>query len=106
MQTALMQEIQRQKDPALREAVALAAKGEASASLTHIRDIREIRDDHERRAAIAGDYARMPAEERSRTIVVAGTNEARREINRAVRENLGLTGHGHEYATLTRRDAT
>ncbi len=106
MRTALMQEIQRQKDPALRESVALAAKGEASASLAHIREVREIRDDRERRAAIAGDYARMPAEERSRTIVVAGTNEARREINRAVRENLGLAGRGHEYATLTRRDTT
>ncbi len=106
MQTALMQEIQRQKDPVLRVAVTLAAKGEAAASLKHIREVREIRDDHERRAAIAGDYVRMPAEERSRTIVVAGTNEARREINRAVRENLGLAGQGQEFATLTRRDTT
>src|SRR5919204_7016743 len=32
MQTALMKEIQRQKDPALREAVGLAAKGETGAS--------------------------------------------------------------------------
>jgi conjugative relaxase-like TrwC/TraI family protein len=106
MQTALMQEIQRQKDPVLREAVTLAAKGEAAASLRHIREVREIRDDKDRRAAIAGDYARMPAEERSRTIVVAGTNEVRREINQAVRENLGLAGQGLEFATLTRRDTT
>ena len=48
----------------------------------------------------------MPPEERSRTIVVAGTNEARREINHAVRQNLGLAGAGHEYTTLTRRDTT
>ncbi len=34
------------------------------------------------------------------------SNEARREINGAVRENLGLAGHGHEFATLTRRDTT
>ena len=106
METALMQEIQRQKDKALREAVALAAKGEAAASLTRLRDVCEIRDDHERRAAIARDYAKMPSEERSRTIVVAGTNEARREINRAVRENLGLNGQGREYVTLARRDTT
>jgi hypothetical protein len=106
MATALMQDIERQKDPQLREGVTLAAKGETSASLARIRDVREIRDDSARRAAISGDFARMPAEERSRTIVVAGTNEARREINRAIRENLGLAGQGHEYATLTRRDST
>ena len=106
MQTALMHEIERQKDPVLREAVALAAKGEASASLARIPEIHEIRDDRLRHATIGRDYARMTAPERARTIVVAGTNEARRDINRAVRENLGLAGRGHEYATLTRRDST
>jgi ATP-dependent exoDNAse (exonuclease V) alpha subunit len=106
MQTAVMQQIQRQKDPALREAVALAAKGETGASLARIQGISEIRDDHARRLAIAADYSRLAPEERSRTIVLAGTNEARREINRAVRENLGLTGRGQEFATLTRRDTT
>jgi conjugative relaxase-like TrwC/TraI family protein len=106
MQTALMREIQRQKDPHLREAVALAANGEAAASLAHIESVREIRDDCERHAAIARDYARLPEEERSRTIVVAGTNEARREINSAIREDLGLAGHGHEYSILVRRDTT
>jgi len=106
MQTAVMKDIQRQKDPALLQAVTLAARGEAAASLVHIREVREIADDHERRSAIAGDYARMPADERARTIVVAGTNEARREINRAVRESLGLAGRGLEYATLARRDTT
>jgi ATP-dependent exoDNAse (exonuclease V) alpha subunit len=73
MQTALMQEIRRQKDPALRDAVALAAKGDASTSLTHIREVREIADDRERREAIARDYGGMSADERSRTIVVSGT---------------------------------
>jgi ATP-dependent exoDNAse (exonuclease V) alpha subunit len=106
MQTALMQEIQRQKDPQLREAVALAAKGEAAASLAHIEAVREIKNDRERHAAIARDYARLSAEERSKTIVVAGTNEARREINSAIREDLGLAGQGREYSILVRRDTT
>ena len=106
METALMEDIQRQKDPGLRAAVTLAARGEASASLAHVRHIREMPEHEERRAAIAADYAQMPAEERSRTIIVAGTNEARREINRAVRENLGLAGQGYTYPTLTRRDTT
>ena len=106
MQTAVMAEIERQKDPALREAVSLAARGESQSSLARLSDVREVRDDHERRRSIAADYARLPEEERASTIVVAGTNEARREINRAIREDLGLAGRGHEFATLTRRDTT
>lgn len=106
MQTAVMAEIERQKAPALREAVSLAARGESGSSLSRLSDVREVRDDHERRRAIAADYARLPEEERARTIVVAGTNEARREINRAIREDLGLAGRGHEFAMLARRDTT
>lgn len=103
METAVMDQIQRQKDPALREAVALAARGDSASSLARLTDVREVRDDHARRTAIASDYAHLPEDERARTLVVAGTNEARREINGAVRENLGLAGRGHEFATLTRR---
>jgi ATP-dependent exoDNAse (exonuclease V) alpha subunit len=106
MPTSVMAEIQRQKDPALREAVSLAARGESESSLSRLTDVREVGDDHARRRAIAADYARLREEDRARTIVVAGTNEARREINRAVREDLGLAGQGHEFATLTRRDTT
>lgn len=106
MDTALMSQIERQKDPALREAVTLGAKGEAAASLAHIRAVREIPHDEERHATIADDYARMPAEERARTIIVAGTNDARREINELVRERLGMAGQGRVFDTLTRRDTT
>jgi ATP-dependent exoDNAse (exonuclease V) alpha subunit len=74
MATALMQQIERQKDPTLREAVRLAAKGKASASLARIR---EIPDDRQRRQTIANDYARLPAEELARTIVVAAANSWR-----------------------------
>jgi conjugative relaxase-like TrwC/TraI family protein len=106
MPTAVMDQIQRQKDPALRQAVALAARGETEASLSRLTELREVRDDHERRRAIAADYARLPEPERARTIVVAGTNEAQREINRVVREDLGLAGRGQEFPTLVRRDTT
>jgi hypothetical protein len=65
--------------------------------------LREIKDDRERHAAIARDYARLLADERSRTIVVAGTNEARREINSAIGENLGLAGSpDREFDPLVR----
>jgi conjugative relaxase-like TrwC/TraI family protein len=106
MATAVVGEIRRQKDPVLRRAVAFAARGEAEASLAHLKSVREIRDDHDRQRAIASDYARLPEEERSGTLVVSGTNEARREINCAIRQDLGLAGQGRELATLTRRDTT
>jgi conjugative relaxase-like TrwC/TraI family protein len=106
MQTALMADVQRQSDPLLREAVLLAARGESEASLARLSDVREVRDDHDRRRAIAADFARLPEEERARTIVVSCTNEARREINAAVRENLGLAGRGSEVTMLVRRDTT
>jgi conjugative relaxase-like TrwC/TraI family protein len=106
MATAVMDEIRRQKDPLLRQAVALAARGEAETSLSLVRDVREIGDDHARRRAIAADYARLPESDRARTLVVAGTNEARREINQVVREDLGLAGHGREFTMLARRDTT
>jgi ATP-dependent exoDNAse (exonuclease V) alpha subunit len=106
MATAVMDEIRRQKDPLLRQAVALAARGEAETSLSLVRDVREIRDDHDRRRAIAADYARLPEPERARTLVVAGSNDARREINQVVREGLGLAGHGWEFTMLARRDTT
>jgi conjugative relaxase-like TrwC/TraI family protein len=106
MATAHMEQIERQRSERLRKAVELAAKGEAARSLATIGEVREIRDDGQRRAAIARDYARMAPEDRARTIVVAGTNEARRELNRAIREDLGLEGKGHEYSVLVRRDTT
>ena len=106
MATACMQQIQRQKSETLRRAVDLAAKGETARSLAAVGAVREIRDDRERRASIARDYAQMAPEERAQTIVLAGTNEARREINRAIREDLGLDGKGHAYSVLVRRDTT
>jgi hypothetical protein len=58
------------------------------------------------RAAIAADYAKLSKSDQARTLVVAGTNAARREINQVVREDLGLAGHGREFTMLTRRDTT
>jgi ATP-dependent exoDNAse (exonuclease V) alpha subunit len=106
MQTATMTAIQRQKDPTLREAVRLAAVGRPKDSLRHIKEIVEIRDHADRRRTIAADFARLSEADRARTIIVSGRNEGRREINSAVRHELGLAGKGLEYATLVRRDTT
>lgn len=106
MGTAAMEEIQRQKAPELKKAVELAARGEANGSLAHIEAVIEVRNDGERHARIAYDYTSLNPQDRERTIIVSGTNDSRRDINRRVREELGVAGQGIEYDTLIRRDTT
>lgn len=107
MQTAIVDQIQRQKTPDLKPAVELAAKGHAEASLKHIdRHVYEVTDDRTRYDEIARDYAALAAVERERTLIVSGTNAARREINALIRVELGIEGKGREFNTLSRIDLT
>lgn len=106
MKTAFMEEIQRQKDAELKIAVELAAKGDAKSSLARIAGITQIENHSLRRDAVAESYASLTPEERDNTIIVSGTNEARREINKYVREKIGTVGQGLEVDTLVRRDTT
>ena len=84
----------------------LAAGGKPQDSLRHIKEVIEIPDHGERRRTIATDFARLSEADRAHTLIVSGTNEGRREINSAVREELGLAGKGLRYMTLVRRDTT
>lgn len=106
MSTAGMTEIMRQQNPQLREAVELAAVGKSAESVKKLSDVVEITDHRERRLAIADTFAKLSPQERDQTIIVSGTNEARREINNAIRERLGTEGQGLEHLALTRRDTT
>lgn len=106
MQTARISEILRQVDPALKAAVALAADGRVGASLAHIPHVLALQDASERHQAIVYDYVQLSEPERRETLIVAGTNQARREINHRVRESLGLAGKGREFETLSRVDMT
>ncbi len=106
MQTARISEIQRQKDNELKTAVEHAAEGRVTQSLAHIKHVEELKEPTERHRAIVNDYIQLTEPERRETLIVAGTNEARREINRMVRESLDLTGKGREFETLTRVDLT
>ncbi|MGY2492762.1 MobF family relaxase [Cupriavidus sp. CP313] len=106
MQTARISEIQRQKEPELRTAVEHAAEGRVSQSLKHLTHVEELKEPAERHRAIVNAYTKLSEPERRETLIVAGTNEARREINRMVREALDLTGKGSEFETLTRVDMT
>ncbi|CAB3802729.1 ATP-dependent RecD-like DNA helicase [Paraburkholderia ultramafica] len=106
METARMTEIQRQKDPLLKAAVELAAHGKTSASLEKIAFVSEIRNDGDRRAQLVRDYMELSPAERDGTLIVSGTNEARRAINQGIREAIGTAGSGIEFDTLVRRDST
>lgn len=106
MRTARMEDIQRQRDPALRAAVELAARGSTDASLDRISAVREIGDAGDRRAELVRDFMALAPGERDATLIVSGTNEARRDINARVREAVGTAGQGREFDTLIRRDST
>jgi ATP-dependent exoDNAse (exonuclease V) alpha subunit len=106
METAGMKEIQRQKDPVLKAAVELAAHGDARSSLAKLKTVLEIKDDGSRRAALVRDFVALAPEDREKTLIVSGTNVARREINDRLREALGTQGQGEIFDLLIRRDTT
>jgi ATP-dependent exoDNAse (exonuclease V) alpha subunit len=91
MRTAKLDEIVRQKDPALKTAVEQLAKGEVSAALDSLRQqdrIREIPNAEARVRAIAQAYAASP----EKTLIVSPDNASRRALNVAVREELKTKG--------------
>jgi hypothetical protein len=89
MRTAHLDEIVRQKDPALKSAVESLAKGDVSSALESLHRqgwIREISDAAERIREIACSYVESP----ERTLIVSPDNASRRELNIAVRQELKL----------------
>ena len=101
MQTARLDTVVRQQDPALREAVEQLARGEvrqAMESLENQGRIHEIADRNERFTVIANAYADRP----ENTLVVSPDNQSRAEINRRVHEELQSRGMiSEEERTLT-----
>jgi conjugative relaxase-like TrwC/TraI family protein len=91
MRTAKLDEIVRQKDPALKSAVEMLAKGQVSAALESLQQqgrIQEIPDAQERIRTIAKAYVESP----EKTLIVSPDNASRRELNVAVREELKAKG--------------
>lgn len=107
MATAGMGKIQRQRNPELKKAVELAARGSVRESVANIRNsVVELKDSGARHEQIAKDYSVLPEEDRKGTLIVSGTNRARRAINQKVRETLGLSGKGHKVTILEKKDLT
>jgi len=91
MRTAKLDQIVRQKDPELKSAVELLARGQTAAALGLLQQqgrIREIADPQERIRTIARTYAESP----ENTLIVSPDNASRRELNMAVRQELKANG--------------
>ena len=91
MQVAQLDQIVRQKDPALLRAVECLAKADVAAGIGMLRDqgrVVEIPDRTQRIETIAKEFARNP----ERTLVVSPDNASRREINEAVHGELQRRG--------------
>jgi conjugative relaxase-like TrwC/TraI family protein len=106
MRTAKLDEIVRQKDPALKSAVELLASGQVSAALESLQQqgrVKEIPDTQERIRAIAKSYVESP----EKTLIVSPDNASRRELNVAVREELKANGtlasEDHSFRVLVQR---
>jgi conjugative relaxase-like TrwC/TraI family protein len=91
MQTLRLDQIVRQKDADLKRAVEQMAVGRISDGLSLLDEqghIHEFSNRQERFRAIAQRYAKQP----SSTLVVSPDNESRRELNRAIRDELQAAG--------------
>ncbi|MGA2301055.1 MAG: MobF family relaxase [Candidatus Acidiferrum sp.] len=91
IQTARLDEIVRQKDPALKEVVEQLSRGnvrEAIENLDTQGRVHEIPDRNERLKEIAGEYARQP----EGTLVVSPDNQSRMEINQIIHREMQTSG--------------
>ena len=106
MRTSKLDEIVRQKDPALKAAVEMLATGQVSAALESLQEqgrVKEIPTTEDRIRAIAQSYVESP----EKTLIVSPDNASRRELNVAVREELKSNGtlaaEDHSFRVLVQR---
>jgi len=91
MQTAKLDEILRQKDPALRETVEQLAGGDVRSGIANLERqgrVHEIVNPQERFSAIAREYSRHP----EGTLVISPDNKSRRELNSLIHREMQNRG--------------
>ena len=95
--TAEMDEIMRQRDPALKRAVERLQEGRPAEALGGLPDVCEVPTE-ELGATAARLWLELDPEQRAGTAILAPTHFIRAEIHRIVREGLGKEGvlHGRE----------
>lgn len=108
MHTAVIDDIQRQKDPGLKKVVELFANGQARKAtelLISQGRVKEVEDPHGRIAAIAKDYAASP-----NAIVICPRNAEREQTNREIHaalQDLGQVERTERQTTIyVSRDVT
>jgi ATP-dependent exoDNAse (exonuclease V) alpha subunit len=91
MDTARLDDIVRQQDPALKAVVEHLSRGEIGAALRQLDGqgrVHQIADREDRLDALARDYVSTP----DRTLVVSPDNQSRREINDVIHRERQLAG--------------
>jgi conjugative relaxase-like TrwC/TraI family protein len=91
MHTARLDEIVRQKDPALKEAVEQLARGDVREAIENLDGqgrVHQIEDRDARLTAIAEEYARQP----EGTLVISPDNESRRALNELIHSEMQECG--------------
>ena len=95
MKTATMDEIMRQRDPALKEAVEASLKGDIARAFEKLgSNVAEVKPDNIA-GAVAARWLRLDADARENTGVMAPSHELRQAINGHIRERLAREGRIH-----------
>ena len=95
MQTATMDEIMRQRDPVLKEAVEASLKGDIGRAFEKLgSNVAEVKPDNIA-GAVAARWLRLDAEARENTGVMAPSHQLRQAINGHIRERLAREGRIH-----------
>jgi len=103
MRTATMDEIMRQRDPALKEAVEASLKGDIGRAFEKLgENVAEVKPDNIA-GAVAARWLGLDAEARANTGVMAPSHELRQAINGHIRERLAREGRIHGPAMKSER---
>ena len=103
MQTATMDEIMRQRDLVLKEAVEASLRGDIVRAFEKLGDnVAEVKPDNIA-GAVAARWLRLDADARANTGVMAPSHELRQAINDHIRERLAREGRIHGPAMESER---
>ena len=103
MKTATMDEIMRQRDPALKEAVVASLKGDIARAFEKLgSNVAEVKADNIA-GAVAARWLRLGPEARENTGVMAPSHALRQAINGHIRERLDREGRIHGPAMQSGR---